>query len=179
MGFSYKIYLAEFLVIVFFVGCSHPVSHEIRKGIDPDIKFETLIENPNPFLGTRVLFGGVIVIARNLEDGTELEIVQKNLESYGNLETGDYSGGRFLFFSKGYLEPEIYSSGRELIGVGKVTGHKLGKVGDYSYNFPIIEVEELHLLDDKKLNSSNSIPYSWDPWYRPYFFGRNWLYYER
>ena len=179
MGFNYKIYLAEFLIIVFLVGCAHPISQEIRENIDPDIKFESLVEDPNTFLGKRVLFGGVIVVTRNLEDGTELEIVQKNLESYGNLEAGDYSGGRFLFFSKGYLEPEIYASGRELIGVGKVTGKKLGQIGDYSYNFPIIEVEELHLLDDKKLNSSNSIPYSWDPWYRPYFFGRNWLYYER
>ena len=174
MGFNYKIYLAEFLIIVFFVGCAHPISQEIRKGIDPDIKFENLVENPNPFLGKRVLFGGVIVVARNLEYGTELEIVQKNLESYGNLEAGDYSGGRFLFFSKGYLEPEIYASGRELIGVGKVAGQKSGKVGDYSYNFSIIEVEELHLLDDKILNSSNSVPYSSGPWYRPYFFGRNW-----
>ena len=177
MGFNYKIYLAEFLIIVFFVGCAHPVSHEIRKGIDPDIKFETLVEDPKSFLGKRVLFGGVIVVTRNVQDGTELEIVQKNIEPYGNLEAGDYSGGRFLFFSKDYLEPEIYASGRELIGVGKVAGQKSGKVGDYSYKFPIIEVEELHLLDDMKLNYSNSAPYSWDPWYRPYFFGRNWPYY--
>ena len=179
MGFKYKLYVANFLIIFFFVGCAHPVSQEIRKGIDADITFESLFEDPKPFLGKRVLFGGVIVVTRNVQDGTELEIVQKNIEPYGNLEAGDYSGGRFLFFSKGYLEPEIYASGRELIGVGKVIGHKLGKVGDYSYNFPIIEVEELHLLDDKKLNSSYSVPYSWDPWYRPYFFGRNWLYYER
>jgi outer membrane lipoprotein len=174
MGFNYKIYLAEFLIIFFFVGCAHPVSQEIRKGIDPDIKFETLVENPKLYLGKRVLFGGVIVVARNLEDGTELEIVQKNLESYGNLEAGDYSGGRFLFFSKDYLEPEIYASGRELIGVGKVAGKKSRNIGDYSYNFPIIEVEELYLLDDKKLNSSSSVPYSWGPWYRPYFFGCYW-----
>ena len=177
MGFNCKIYLPKFLIFVFFVGCAHPVSQGIRKSIDPDIKFESLVEDPNPFLGKLVLFGGVIVVTRNVQDGTELEIVQKNIEPYGNLEAGDYSGGRFLFFSKDYLEPEIYSSGRELIGVGKVTGHKLGKVGDYSYNFPIIEVEELHLLDDKKLNSSYSVPYSWEPWYRPYFFGRNWSYY--
>ena len=172
MGFNYKIYLAEFLIIVFLVGCAHPISHEIRENIDPDIKFESLVEDPNTFLGKRVLFGGVIVVTRNLEDGTELEIVQKNLESYGNLEAGDYSGGRFLFFSNGYLEPEIYASGRKLVGVGKVTGQKLGKVGDYPYNFPVIEIEELHLLDDTKQNNSYSVPYSLDPWYRSYFFGR-------
>jgi starvation-inducible outer membrane lipoprotein len=154
------------------VGCAHPLSQDIREGLDPDIKFEPLANDPKLFLGKRLLFGGVIVVIRNIKHGTELEIVQKNIGPYGNLEAGDYSGGRFLFFSKGYLEPEIYASERKLIGVGKVTGQKLGKVGDYPYNFSVIEVEELHLLDDTKHNTSYSVPYSLDPWYRSYFFGR-------
>jgi outer membrane lipoprotein len=172
MSFNYKIYLAGSLILLFIVGCAHPVSQDIREGLDPDIKFEPLANDPKLFIGKRVLFGGVIVVTRNIKHGTELEIVQKNIGPFGNLEAGDYSGGRFLFFSKGYLEPEIYASERKIIGVGKVTGQKLGKVGDYSYNFPVIEVEELHLLDDTKHNTSYSVPYSLDPWYRSYFFGR-------
>ncbi len=177
MSFNYKI-LAGFVITVFLVGCAHPVTQEIREGLDPDIKFESLVEDPKPFIGKRVLFGGVIVVTRNIKDGTELEIVQKNLDSYGQLEAGDYSGGRFLFFNKGYLEPEIYASGRELVGVGKVTGQKSGKVGDYPYNFPVIEVEELHLLDESKLNPSYSTPYYLrNPWYRPFYYGPYWPYY--
>jgi outer membrane lipoprotein len=172
MSFKYKIYLVCSLIVFLFVSCTHPVSQDILEGLDLDIKFEPLANDPKLFLGKRVLFGGLIVATRNIKDGTELEIVQKNIESYGNLETGDYSGGRFLFFSKGYLEPEIYASGRKLIGVGKVTGQRLGKVGDYPYNFPVIDVEELHLLDDTKHNTSYSAPYSLDPWYRFYYFGR-------
>jgi outer membrane lipoprotein len=172
MSFNYKSYLAGSLILFFLVGCAHPVSQDIREGLEPDIKFETLANDPKLFLGKRVLFGGVIVVTRNIKHGTELEIVQKNIEPYGNLEAGDYSGGRFFFFSKGYLEPEIYASGRKLIGVGIVTGQKLGKVGDYPYNFPVIEVEELYLLEDTKHNTSYFYPYSLDPWYRPYFFGR-------
>ena len=179
MSFNYKIYLANFLTVVFFLSCAHPVSQEIRKGLDPDIEFESLVNDPSPFLGKRVLFGGVIAVTRNTKNGTELEIVQKNLEAYGNLEAGDYSGGRFLFFNKGYLEPEIYASGRELIGVGKVTGQKLGKVGDYPYNFPVIEVEELHLLDHTKPSPYYSPPAYSDPSYRPYFFGGYWPYFYR
>ena len=172
MSFNYKIYLAWTLIIFFFLGCAHPIPHDILESLDPDIKFEPLANDPKLFLGKRVLLGGVIVVTRNIKHGTELEIVQKNIGPFGNLEAGDYSGGRFLFFSKGYLEPEIYASERKIIGVGKVTGQKLGKVGDYSYNFPVIEVEELHLLDDTKHNTSYSVPYSLDPWYRSYFFGR-------
>ena len=44
MGFNYKMYLAEFLIILFLVGCTHPVSQEVRKGINPNIKFESLVE---------------------------------------------------------------------------------------------------------------------------------------
>ena len=179
MIFNYKIYLAEIFVIFFFVGCSHPVSKEIREGLDPSINFESLIKDPNLFLGKRVLLGGMVVFTRNIKDGTELEVVQKNLGSYGSIEKKDYSGGRFIFFSKNFLEPEIYASGRELIGVGKVTGQKLGKVGNYPYNFPVIEVEELHLLENPKTNNSYPAPYSFDPWYRPYYFGRYLPYYYR
>jgi outer membrane lipoprotein len=143
-----------------------------EKSLDLDIKFEPLANDPILFIGKRVLFGGLIVATRNIKDGTELEIIQKNIEPYGNLETGDYSGGRFLFFRKGYLEPEIYASGRKIIGVGKVTGQKSGKVGDYLYNFPVIDVEELHLLDDSKHNTSYSVPFYFDHWYRSYYLGR-------
>ncbi|MZG30985.1 MAG: hypothetical protein F3741_09325 [Nitrospinae bacterium] len=175
VSFNYKLYFSEFLIAVFLAGCAHPVSQKIREGLDPGISFESLVEDPSSFIGKQALFGGVIVVTRNIKDGTELEIVHKNIDSYGNLEGGDYSGGRFLFFNKGYLEPEIYSAGRKLIGVGKVTGKKLGKVGDYPYNFPVIEVEELHLLDDTTINPSYSAPY-WSPWYRPYFYGPYWPY---
>lgn len=189
MNCNYKVVLAGFLFALFFQGCAHPISRELRDGLDPDIKFETLIEDPNLFLGKRVLFGGVIVVTRNLKDGTEIEIVHKNLDSAGYPETGDYSGGRFLFFSKGFLEPEIYFPGRKLVGVGKLTGEKLGKVGDYPYRFPVIEAEELHLLDDVKYNPNYS-PFYWDPWYyrspywdpwlrSPLYDGPYWPYFYR
>ena len=100
MSFNYKIYLAGSLILLFVVGCAHPVSQDIREGLDPDIKFEPLANDPKLFLGKRVLFGGVIVVTRNIKNGTELEIVQKNIEPYGSLEEGDYSGGRFLFLVK-------------------------------------------------------------------------------
>jgi outer membrane lipoprotein len=173
-----KIFFAAFLIVFFFLGCAHPVSREVREKLDPNIKFESLIEDTEALLGKRVLFGGVIVVTRNIEEGTEIELVHKNLDSAGNLEMGDYSGGRFLFFSKGYLEPEIYSSGRKLIGVGKVTGQKLGKVGDYPYRFPIIEIEELHLLNEMEQYPLYSPPY-WDPWFRSNLYAPYGPYYYR
>jgi hypothetical protein len=58
MSFNYKIYLAGFLNVFFFVGCVHPVSQDIREGLDPDIKFEALANDLKLFLGKRVLLGG-------------------------------------------------------------------------------------------------------------------------
>ncbi len=174
---KFKIFLAGFLLISFFWGCAHPVSKEVRAKLDPDFTFESLIENPGTFLGKRVLFGGVIVVTRNLKEGTEIELVHKNLDFAGNPEPGNYSGGRFLFFNKGYLEPEIYSPGKNLIGVGKVIGKKLGKIGDYPYQFPVIEVEELHLLKDMEQYPYFHPPY-WDPWYRPNLYSPYGFYYR-
>ncbi len=178
MDFNCKLLWVWFLLGFFYLGCAHPVAQEVREKLDPNIKFESLVENPGNFSGKRVLLGGVIVATRNIAEGTEIELMHKKLDSAGNMETGDYSGGRFVFFNKGYLEPEIYSSGRKLIGVGKVTGQKQGKVGEYPYRFPIIEVEELHLLSDMDQYSRFPAPY-WNPWYRYNWYGPYWPYLYR
>ena len=63
---------------------------------------------------------------RVLPEGTEIEVVQKKIDFSGYPEAGDESGGRFIFFKKGFLEPEIYSKGRGVTGVGKFKGTRMG-----------------------------------------------------
>ncbi len=170
------------LFIIFFfligiVGCAHPVSEELRKELDSAITFERLLETPEEFIGKRVMFGGAIVETRTFPEGTEVEVVQKKIDFTGYPEAGDQSGGRFIFFNKGFLEPEIYSRGRGVTGVGKIRGTKMGKVGERPYEFPVIEVEELKLLDDIERNPYFYPPY-WDPWYRPHSYAPYWPFYQ-
>ena len=166
-------------IILFFalgsLGCAHPISPELRKDLDPTFTFEQIIENPSEFIGKKVILGGVIVETRVLTAGTEIEVVQKKINSSGYPEAGDQSGGRFIFLKKSFLEPEIYSKGREITGVGKIKGTTMGKVGERPYKFPVIEVEELVLREDIERNPYFYPPY-WDPWFNPNSYRPYWPY---
>ena len=166
-----------FLFLIGFIGCSHPLSQEMRNDIDETITFNRLLETPEDFIGKRVMFGGAIVETRALPEGTEIEVVQKKIDFSGYPETGDVSGGRFIFFKKGFLEPEIYSKGRGVTGVGNITGTRMGKVGERSYEFPVIELDEIKLLEDIERNPYFYPPY-WDPWYRPHSYAPYWPFYQ-
>jgi len=109
--------------------------------------------------------GGSIVQTRNFPDKSEVEVVQKPLDSYGNLDTGDATLGRFIFRRPGYLESEVYSKGRDIIGAGIIIGSQSGKIGDRDYQFPVIEPEEMNLLPQYP-----DYPYYYD-WYYPYYYG--------
>ena len=163
--------------LIGLLGCAHPVSEEMRKGLDPALTFERLLGTPEEFIGKRVMLGGAIVETRNLPEGTEIEIVQKEIDFTGYPEAGNETGGRFILFNKGFLEPEIYSKGRGITGVGKIRGTQIGKVGERPYEFLVIEAEELKLLDDIERNPYFYPPY-WDPWYRPHSYAPYWPYYQ-
>ena len=166
-----------FLLLFGLIHCSHPMSQELLKDIDGTITFDRLFESPEEFIGKLVMFGGVIVETRVLPEGTEIEVVQKKIDFTGYPKAADESGGRFVFFKKGFLEPEIYSKGRGVTGVGKFIGTRMGKVGQRPYEFPLIEVKELKLLEDIERNPYFYPPY-WDPWYRPHSYAPYWPFYQ-
>jgi len=156
-------------------GCFHPISEELRQDIDDTLTFDKIFENTAGFIGKKVILGGMIVETRVLNEGTEIEVVQKKIDSSGYPEVGDQSGGRFIFFKKSFLDPEIYSKGRRITGVGKIKETRLGKVGARPYNFPVIEAEKLVLSEEIERTPYFYPPY-WDPWFNPNSYRPYWPY---
>lgn len=145
----------------------------MRQGLDPSVSLSGLFESPETYKGKRVMLGGVITETRNLPQRTEIEVVQKNLDSYGYVESGDKTIGRFIFSQPGYLESEVYSKGRTIVGAGKVLGGKKGKIGERDYLFPLIEAEEIHLWENYKdyyYYDPYYLYYPFSPYYYPYGF---------
>ena len=175
MKISFQTIILSALMGLF--GCAHSISEDLRKDLDLTLTFERLLESPKEFIGKRVMFGGVIVETRALPQGTEVEVVQKEIDFSGYPEKSNKTGGRFIFFNKGFLEPEIYSKGRGITGVGKIKGSRISKVGDRPYEFPVIESEELKLLDKVERSHYFYPPY-WDPWYRRGLYAPYWPYYQ-
>lgn len=157
-----------FLFLV-FTGCTHPISKNLRDSLDPTVSIPVLFASPDSYIGKKVMMGGNIIETRNSSGNSEIEVLQKPIDSYGNLEEGDMTNGRFIFRRPGYLEPEIYKKGREVIGVGVVVGVLTGKIGEQDYLFPIIEPEELSLLPE--YSNSPRYPYYYDSFYPYYGYG--------
>jgi outer membrane lipoprotein len=160
-----------FILFLFltFVGCTHPISKNMRATLDPSVSVSGLFESPDAYVGKRVMMGGNIIKTRNSPDQSDIEVVQKSIDSYGNLDTGDATLGRFIFRHRGYLESEVYTKGRDVIGAGVIVGSQSGKIGDRDYLFPVIEPEELNLLRQYP-DYYPYYPYYYDPFY-PYYYG--------
>ncbi len=161
----------------------HPISKTLRDQTDPKVTFGQIRNNVDAHVGKKVVWGGTIVETRNLESGTEVEVVQHKLDSFGYPESGDQTAGRFIFKYREFLEPEIYSNERHVTGAGTVIGTKSGKVGETNYEFPVVEVEELHLWE--KRYPDWGYPYSnfgffwgYPGYYGPYYgrFGRSYYF---
>lgn len=146
-GTMKQIRLFWIVLLLLLVGCAHPISKGFRNQVDPALSFSQIQQSPNDHVGKKVVLGGTIVKTRNLENVTEIEVVEKNLDCFGYPSSGDTSRGRFLFRKQGYLEAEIYTKGRMVTGGGTVVETKSGKIEDVEYEFPVIEVEELKLWD--------------------------------
>lgn len=92
-----------------------------------------------------VLWGGVIVDSRNMNDYTELTVLGYPLDSSQRPETAKTSIGRFLVRRPEYLEPLIYSPKREITVVGMVEEIKEDHVGDSPYRYPVVKAGGIYL----------------------------------
>ena len=105
--------------------------------------------------GSRVLWGGVIISSKNLEKGTQLEILAYPLSNQHRPRLEREPLGRFIIEQGSYLETIDYAAGRELSLIGTITGTKEVKIDAASTLFPAIASEQIHLWPK---NSGNTEP---------------------
>lgn len=115
---------------------------------------QQLLENPSAYYGKTVLWGGTILQTHNLTDYTQIEVLAYPLGSYQRPVTEQSPQGRFLVQHKGYLEPAVYTQGRLFTVMGKLHKTESGQVGEHSYNYPVIQSEQVHLWPVKSESSS-------------------------
>ncbi|MDH7498953.1 MAG: Slp family lipoprotein [candidate division NC10 bacterium] len=167
-------------IFLILTGCS-VVPRELRREVDRSISFQELKQDPDAYVGRKVLLGGEIIETRVLQDEAELEILQKPLGSGDAPVETDQSGGRFLVQKEGYLDPAIYRSGRYVTVVGEVMGEKTLRIGEADYRYPILTAKFLHLWPTGRRYYYS--PY-FDPYYPYYYppyypYGGFWFYYYR
>ncbi len=127
------------------VGCAPVISSETRNLVDSDLSYGQIVANPLAYTGQLVLLAGRIIEAKNLPQGTQLEILQFPANRQGRPKTQAASQGRFLIVAPEYLETAVYRPGRSITVAGEVTGVRDQPVGGTTYRYPVIVPRELHL----------------------------------
>lgn len=138
--------LLLFLSSLIFSSCGQKVIPEdLERKVEKEISFQEVKKNPESYKGKRILVGGEIIEIRNLQDKTEIEILQKPLGRDRAPITVDESGGRFVLIHPSFLDPSVFRSGRRLTAVGLVEGGRLEQVGEAEMVQPVLQSEHIHL----------------------------------
>jgi len=143
------------------MSCS-PISSTLETEAKKAPPFADILKTPERYTGTTVIWGGVIVETDNRQGGTYLIVINTNLDSGRQPMEKDVSEGRFIAFSKEFLDPAIYQKGREITVAGEITGSEELLIGEKQYRYPVVTVKEIHLWEESKTYYD---PYFYDPWY--------------
>jgi outer membrane lipoprotein len=135
---------------------------------------------PSSF-GTPVRWGGIIIDAKNEPTRTCFEVLSRELDQYMRPKVEDITAGRFIACQEGFFDPEVFAKGREVTLVANITGIEEHKIDEFNYRYPLLEVNDLVLWEERQdvlyyndIYSPYMYPYAWgSPYYGyyPYYRG--------
>jgi outer membrane lipoprotein len=150
-----------FLATFFTLLCAcAPFSKEIMRQVDPTLTFAKVQQDPQPYVGKVVLWGGMIVETENRKDETLLKVVRTELDYQKRPLNLDRPAGRFIVRYAGFLDPAIYRQGREITVAGEVAGKEALPIGGIMYTYPVILAKEIYLWE-----KGVGTPYGYPPWF--------------
>ncbi|NIQ10171.1 MAG: hypothetical protein GWO08_11425, partial [Gammaproteobacteria bacterium] len=86
------------LIISVFVltACIHPISKETRADVTPGLTSAMLNENPSAYINQSILIGGLVLSHTAEPEGSVLELLEWNINRWGEPTYLNDSGRRFL-----------------------------------------------------------------------------------
>jgi len=129
-------------------------------------------------LQSPIRWGGIILETRPEEDFTCFEILARELETSMRPDNVDQSDGRFIACKPGFYDPEVFKKNREVTVIGKIIHIDARKVGEFDYQFPVVDIEFMSLWPKRRPRAYyNQGPYSPYYWHYPqYGFGHPYRY---
>lgn len=156
-------------VFTLLMSCSAHIPLEIQQPAVPELKLEQVQTNIDAYLSDNVRWGGIILETNNREQATWLTIMAQPLDGRGRPGTTDISHGRFIAIIAEFLEPKLYARDRQITVSGQVKSSEIRRIGEFDYNYPVIEVRS-HYLWPELLPDYPIDPFWYhDPWRYPYY----------
>jgi len=116
-------------------GGRHTLSPAVRQQIDTTLSLTQLHTTPEAYKDRIVMLGRDVLSTRNLTEGMLLEVLQKPLDATDRPLATDRTEGRFMTLCKGYLDPAVYSKGRQVTLAGRVLGMRTDTIGEITYGY--------------------------------------------
>lgn len=133
------------LVAVILAACAYPISKETRSTLSPGVTFATVSENPSAFIEQRIMVGGVVIAHQSEDDSSLLEVMEWQLNRFGEPTYLDDSARRFLVRSAEKLDPVLYEPGTMVTLAGTVLGQEERVFEEQKVLYPLLDLVEIHL----------------------------------
>ncbi len=118
--------------------------------------------------GSSVLWGGVIIDAKNKENNTCFEILSREMDKYRRPLVEDRTSGRFIACKPGFYDPEVFAKGREVTITGTIRNIEARQIDEFSYRYPVLDIDELVLWE---VRQDVLVYNNYDPFFYPYYWG--------
>ena len=173
-------YAGLVLAFVILAGCA--LTGDQAETLPSDaasIRYEQVKAAPESYNGQPVTFGGKVLGARRLKEGTRIEILQLPLT--GSLRpTMDLSKsqGRFVALQKEFLDPATVPPGTFVTVTGETAGSVTLPLDETEYTYPLVRINNLRVWtedDEDSPRIRRPIGPYWSPYWSPYW--HSWPYY--
>jgi outer membrane lipoprotein len=157
------------LALAALAGCAtSPFSKQVRQAAKRQPSFADLSARPEAYKGHTVLLGGTIIQTTNRSNATEIEVLQRPLDSWDERpEDTDQSYGRFLIRCPRFLDSAVYAKDREITVAGEVQGKEVRPLDQTQYPYPVIGCTQIQLWSIRP-------PVAYYPYPGPYGYGPWW-----
>ncbi|WHZ26881.1 MAG: hypothetical protein OJF51_001677 [Nitrospira sp.] len=145
----------------------------------PSISYAQVKAAPESYNGQPVTFGGKVLGARRLKEGTRIEILQLPLtDSLRPTVDLGKSQGRFVAQQKEFLDPATVPPGTFVTVTGEMAGSLTLPLDETEYTYPLVRINNLRVWtedDEEAPRIRRPIGPYWSPYWSPYL--RSWPYY--
>jgi outer membrane lipoprotein len=173
-----KLILISAMVTTTVSSCSSNIPLDISQEVQGAPSFTQIQKQPDAYQDQLLRWGGTILKTDNKQGSSWVTIVAFPLSNNGRPMESDRSPGRFIAIIDEFLEPLVFTRDREITVRGRLVKTETIKVGDFPYQYPLLQVDSYHLWAPKpeinEMNSPHLWPYSWPyyPYYPDPYFNR-------
>ena len=178
----YRLLAVSLCAAIIISGCAFTSDQtETLSSGAPPLTFVQVKAGPESYNGQPVTFGGKVLGARRLKEGTRIEILQlplaDSLQPTTDLST---SQGRFVALRKEFLDPATIPAGTFITVTGELAGSITLPLDETEYSYPLVNATSFRVWSEQDEEAPRIRrplgpgPY-WGPYWSPYW--HPWPYY--